>query len=151
MPITLTLNAPKMPENDNQSVHSNDSSEGTQSSSSTSSASSTSSSTSSLLGSFSSSCRQLGGAMARALSSVASNTAATFISLGARAAGSYRTTQLFNVMSRLTNLVPSFGSNPGPRGPEVTVGYSKNEDKVTFHDPYNRDGFSSKGSGGVSS
>lgn len=151
MPITLTFNAPKMPEDDNQSVQSNDSSEGTQSSSSTSSASSTSSTSSSILGSLSSSCRQLGGAMARALNSMASSAVSTARNLGARAITSYRTTQLVSVVSRLTNSVPSFGSNPGPRGPEVTVSYSKEEDKVTFHDPYNRDGFSSTGSGEVGS
>lgn len=150
MPITITLNAPRPQDfEDNTSVNGGNRTESTRQTQETSSTSSTSSSASSFLHGLCSNCRQLGGAMARVGSSVLASVTLTVRNLGVRAVNSYAATQVRSGMSRLAELIPR-GGQSGPRGPEITVSYTKDQEKVKFHDPYNRDGFSSSGSSGVS-
>ncbi|AGC49472.1 hypothetical protein K9U34_02580 [Lawsonia intracellularis] len=151
MPITITLNAPRPQDfEDNTSVNRDNRTENTRQTQETSSKSATSSSASSFLHGLCSNCRQLGGAMARVGSSVLASATLTVRNLGVRAVNSYAATQVRSGISRLADLISLRDSQSGPRGPEITVSYNKDQDKVTFHDPYNRGGFSSSGSSGVS-
>lgn len=145
MPVTITFNAPRPQDfEDNTSINGDNRTENIRQTQETSSTSSKSSPVSSFLHGFCSNCRQLGGALARVGSSVFSSVTITVRNLGVRAVNSYAATQVRSGISRLADLIPRCGQS-GPKGTEITVSYNKEQDNIKFHDPYNRGVFSSLG------